>query len=333
MKHFVIVLAVLLATTAMGQDVFEKVGTSGAHFLDISVDAAVKGMGDAYAAQTLDHAGAIHYNPATLVYIDGWSAQFNSVQYLADINLIAGGVAYNMGALGTFGVGYRSLNSGDIEETTVTAQNGTGNTYTWNDLALGLSYARSFTDNFSFGVNLNYVNEAVSAYDLKASAWSADLGTYYQTQFKSLRLGMTIRNFGPEIDFNTSFIDYNNGEEVPERESYRPFPMPLTFQVGVAYDLIEGVGAHRLTVAADAVHSNDSAERLNVGLEYQFANMLNLRGGFYTNHNSASIMDGSLMGGLGLNLNVGGFNPRFDYSVANYTLLGMIHQFSITISG
>lgn len=330
MKLKVITLASLLILIQFnyGQQVFEKVGTSGAHFLDISIDAGVKGMGDAYSALMIDNAGAIHYNPATLVFIPQWSAHFGNVNWMAGMGVNSVAAAYDLGAAGTVGLSYRGLNSGKIGETTVTMQDGTGDFYEWVDMLLGVSYARSFTDRFSFGVNVNYISEKLAKYDLKATAWSADLGTFYETGFKSLRLGMTIRNFGPELDFNTSFIDFNNGEVVPTPEKYRPFPMPLTFQVGIAYDFFEDSKTQLLTVAADAVHPNDSAERVNVGFDYRFLNTIHIRGGAYSNHNSAS-----MMGGVGLDLNKIGINGRFDYSVGNYDILGFVHQFSMTISG
>ena len=144
------------------------------------------------------------------------------------------------------------------------------------------------------------------------------------TGFRSLRLGMTIRNFGPELDFETSFTDYNNGEIVPEESEYHPFHMPLTFQVGIAMDFLEDVKNQHLTIAIDAVHPNEAAERFNIGADYTFMNTIHLRGGGYTNHNSAS-----LFGGFGIEVSSIG---RFDYAISSYDLLGVIHQFSMTIS-
>lgn len=324
-----LIFILILATAQMvcGQEVFEKVGTSGAQFLDIPMDAGVVAMGNAYVAQIIPNANAVLLNPATLVYLPSWSAHFGSVQYFADINLTSAAFAYNLGALGTVGFAYKSLNSGAMKETTVDAQRGTGNTFEWTDMLLSASYARSFTDNFSFGMNLNYVNESIAAYDLSAAVWAIDLGTFYQTAFRSLRLGMTIRNFGPELDFNTSFTDYNNGEEILEPSEYHPYHLPLTFQVGVAYDFFEDLDNHLLTVEVDAVHPNEAAERLNIGFDYKFMNAIHIRSGGYTNHNTAG-----LMGGVGLEFDKVGYTGRFDYSVSSYDLLGAVHQFSMIIS-
>ena len=66
-----------------------------------------------------------------------------------------------------------------------------------------------------------------------------------------------------------------------------------------------------------------------MGMEYSFIDILFLRGGLYSNHNSASFM-----GGVGLNL--GEVTPiandfRFDMAVSNYGLLGFVKQFTVVI--
>jgi len=327
-RTIVLISLLLIGQGAVGQEIFEKVGTAGAHFLNVSVDAGVRGMGDALTAQKKADAFSSHYNPATLVYVPNYSASFGMVSYFADIAVSGGGVAYKINGIGTAALTYRSLNSGAMEETTVLQQEGTGNTFEWADVAIGLSFARAFTDRFSFGMNLNYVNQSISAYDLSASVWSVDLGTFYMTGFRSLRLGMTIRNFGPELDFETSFTDYNNGEIIPEESEYRAFHMPLTFQVGVAMDFFENTDKHLLTVAIDAVHPNESAERLNVGVNYRFMNTIHLRGGTWLSTPGAEPYS-HLFGGVGLEVASIG---RFDYAISTYDLLGEIHQFSLTIS-
>ena len=328
LRTLVLISLLLIGNGAVAQEIFEKVGTAGAHFLNVSVDASVRGMGDALTAQKKTDAFSTHYNPATLVYVPNYSASFGMVSYFADISVSGGGVAYKLPGIGTAALTYKSLNSGPMEETTVLQQDGTGNTFEWSDVAIGVSFARAFTDRFSFGMNLNYVNQSISAYDLSASVWSVDLGTFYMTGYKSLRLGMTIRNFGPELDFETSFTDYNNGEIIPEESEYRAFHMPLTFQVGVAMDFLEDTKNHLLTVAIDAVHPNESAERLNVGLDYSFMNTIHLRGGKWLVTPGAEPYS-HLFGGVGFELASIG---RFDYAVSSYDLLGTIHQFSLTIS-
>ncbi len=316
-----------------GQQDFEKVGTSGAHFLDISPDARVAGMANSVVGVQITDVSSVFYNPATLVHMPKTSFFFSQVNWFADIdyNAFACGIPT---MLGNIAVHVRQLTTGEIEETTVLEQQGTGRNYIWNDLAIGASWAHSLTDRFSFGVNVSWVTEMVDLYNYEASAWCVDIGTFYLTGFRSLKLGMSVKNFGPELDFtengeDAKFDDYHNGEYLPEPETYRPYHMPLTFQLGISYNLFENSPVHNLNVAIDAVHPNDSAERLNIGAQYSFFNLFFIRGGVYSNHNSASFM-----GGVGIDL--GKFTPighslRCDASVSNYGLLGFVKQFTIAI--
>ena len=333
-RHIIRIIPALLISLTVGQQDFEKVGTSGAHFLDISPDARVMGMANSVVGTKITDASAAFYNPAALVYMNGLNFFFSRVNWFAGINYHS--FSWGMKTpIGNIAVHMRQLSTGDIGETTVLEQQGTGRSFVWNDLALGVSWARSLTDRFSFGANLSLIKESVNLYNYDASAWAVDIGTLYITGFRSLKFGMSVRNFGPELDFeqdgkDATFDDYHNGELLPEPESYRPYHMPLMFQVGISYDFFEKLPNHKLMVAIDAVHPNDSAERLHLGMEYSFIDILFLRGGAYSNHNSASFM-----GGIGLDL--GKITPlandfRFDMAVSNYGLLGFVKQFTIAMS-
>ena len=335
MKHHKInILPILLISLAIGQLDFEKVGTSGAHFLDISPDARVAGMANSVVGTIITDASAVFYNPAALAYMSDSNIFFSRVNWFAGINYhsFSGGMKTPIGNIAAH---MRQLSSGDIIETTVQDQQGTGRSFVWNDLALGISWAQSLTDRFSFGANFSLIKESVNQYNYEASAWAVDIGTLYITGFRSLKFGMSVRNFGPELDFeqdgkDATFDDYHNGELLPVPESFRAYHMPLKFQVGVSYVLFEDSPNHKLMIAIDAVHPNDSSERLNLGIQYSFIDILFFRGGAYSNHNSASFM-----GGIGLDLGkitqlANDF--RFDMAVSNYGLLGFVKQFTIAMS-
>ena len=332
-RHSIRTIPILLISMAIGQQDFEKVGTSGAHFLDISPDARVMGMGNSVVGTKITDASAAFYNPAALVYMSGLNIFTSKVHWFAGINYtsLSGGM---ITPIGNIAIHMRQLSSGAMIETTVRKQQGTGRSFVWNDLALGVSWAQSLTDRFSFGANFSLIKESVSLYNYEASAWAVDIGTLYITGFESLKFGMSVRNFGPELDFeqdgkDATFDDYHNGQLLPEPESFRAYHMPLMFQVGVSYNFFEDLPNHNLMLAIDAVHPNDSSERLNVGMQYGFMNILFLRGGLYSNHNSASFM-----GGIGLDL--GQITPiandfRVDMAVSNYGLLAFVKQFTIAI--
>ncbi len=330
-KLVLLYLPLCLGYFVVAQQNFAKVGTSGSHFINISPDARYAALGNGGSGLINDNASSLFYNPASLVYLNHPSLVVSQVNWFADIKFsaLAGGMKSKYGSLG---FQLKTLNSGDIIETTVDQSDGTGRKYNWNDMLISLTGARSFTDQFSIGLNLGYLKQSVALYGLDASAYVVDLGALYRTGFRSLTLGMAVRNFGPELDFkvggkDAEFDDYNNGELLTEKESYRPFHMPLSFQVGITYTFLETNLKHSLLMALDGVHPNDSDERLNVGLEYSFMNLLFVRCGAYSNHDS-----GRYMGGFGLDLSKL-FSPkiRVDYALSDYSLIGAVSQISLGI--
>ena len=68
-QHLIKAIPILLIAFGIGQD-FEKVGTSGAHFLDISPDARVVGMANSVIGTKITDASAVFYNPAALVHMN-----------------------------------------------------------------------------------------------------------------------------------------------------------------------------------------------------------------------------------------------------------------------
>jgi len=328
-KIVVLCLALVTGLKAGGgsssTEIVPKSGTSGAHFLSISPDAQFAAMGNAFTAYKNTSASSVFYNPSTLVYVENSDLFFGMVDWFAGIKLTSAAYAMKMGPDRAIAFHYRALDSGNITETNILNPNGTGNQFAWKSLAVGVSTATKLTERFSFGVNLYYLKEGVARYNMESSAWGVDISTFYLTGFRSLKLGMAIRNFGPELDFGKTFVDFANGDTVAVAEEYRPYHIPLTFQIGISYEFLENDQNQRLIVSVDGVHPNDSLERLQVGAEYTYLDMLSVRGGFYSNHDSASIM-----GGVGLNLQpLIQQDISFNYSLSNYGLIGFVHQFSI----
>lgn len=345
-----------MAVTASISQEFAKVGTAGAQFLKIGVGSRGIAMGEAFDAVGND-VSSIFWNPAGLALVKKNSALFSHANWLADIKYQAVAIAHNIPRVGVVGISAAFLNSGEMNETTVEMQNGTGRTFSANNLMLGASFARMLTDRFSIGGNIKYVEEKLA--DEKATAWGVDIGTLYWTGFKSLRLGMSIRNFGPELQFKGTYQDYDNGSWVidaathaPEQKKYLPYHMPMTFRVSLAYDLVEKENT-LLTLASDLAHPNDDVERLNVGAELKVLNALALRIGYtglvgimkredtetenvdtdqevsYSIHNYTQ----NFSAGIGLDMNLKGLGSYcFDYAYSDFGVLDWVHRMSLTVN-
>ncbi len=307
------VLLLLLPVLAFGQD-FAKVGTVGAQFLKIGVGARAAGMAGAFEGVS-DDITAIFWNPSGLAKLENLSVFLSHTSYLADIGCEALAVAKNFEDIGVFGFSLFYLGSGDIERTTVQNPDGGIGSFSTEHWYAGLTYARRLTDKFSFGANVKFVRERL---DFETStAWATDLGVQYFTGFKSLRVAMSIRNFGPEIQLSGEYYDLDNGVPLSKPSEYLPYHFPMTFRLGAAMELYEA-GPNRLTAALDVEHPNDNLERIRVGMEAVFMDIIALRGGYSFRHDTENL-------GLGA-----GFlweNFALDYSYTDFGVLDWVHRF------
>jgi len=303
---------------------FAKVGTFGAQFLKIGVGSRAVSMGESNVALSDNGAEAAYWNPAGLEYIKGQSLMVSHIQWLADIRYDAAAYAYSLGNTGTLALSFSILGSGDMEVTTVEQQQGTGETFNTADYMVGISFARAMTDKFRVGGTIKYVRERLE--NESASAVGIDIGTLYYSGFHSLRMGMMIRNFGPELRFTGSYYDYDNGVRLEEKKKYMPFHLPMTFGFGLAMDVISS-GDHKLVMASEAVHPPDNLERINLGGEYTFKNILSFRSGYCFRHD----VQGPSFGlGIKYSFSETG-NFQLDYAYTDYGILDMVQRVTLGI--
>jgi len=287
-----------------------KVGTAGVQFLELGVSARAIGAGDAFLAIS-DDASAVYYNPAGLTQIAEREAMFTHVSYLADINYDFAGLAYPTTKFGgVWGVGFYMLNAGEMDITHPEGSKenwGTGQTFTAKDYALSLSYARSLTDRFSFGMTLKLIDELLDTE--RAVGWAADMGTLYNTGFRGFKIAMVVSNFGPDLKFIQDEC-----------------PLPMNFKFGGVLDVYRK-GNHSATFSVEGSHPNDNMEKFNAGIEYWFKDMFSLRLGDHFEYDT-----GGISAGLGLKMSVSKRQLKFDYGYHDMGLLEGFHRFSVGLS-
>jgi len=315
------VVAFLLLPADAEASSFAKVGTVGAQFLQIGVGARGVGMGGAFIA-TADDPSAAYWNPGALVKVAGTQAQFSGTQLYADILYGNGIVTYERPGVGTFGFQFGLLSSGDMDVTTVEDPDGTGETFTCSDMVAGLTFSRMLTDRFSAGLTVKYVRETWD--DVSAGGVAVDLGTLYDTGFKTLRIGMTIQHFGPELTPDGEFTTYFSGDD--SLQVYDSYSMPMTFKLGMAMDVLQTAN-HHITVEVDGVHPPDNLEQVNLGAEYWFNNMFALRGGYRVNTDEEG-----LAAGAGFRIPMNGATLSLDYAYQDFNRLEMVHRASLGVS-
>ena len=298
-----------------------RVGLSGWQFLRLNGSASQAGMAGAFTAAYEGDVNDIFGNPSGLAEVENIGVAFNQVSWIADIGYQSFAVAKKYGG-GVVGLSFVSLDYGTMDETinsTVTGETRTeavvtGNTFTAGDVAVGISYARKVTDRLSIGGNYRLVTETIA--DLSMNNYSFDIGTTYYTGFKSLRLSMVARNFGPDVNL-TGWSEELQTEPVDIK-------MPVDFRVGLAIDLLDD---ESLTYAIEFTHPNDGPEKINVGARYIFNKMLTLRGGYRANYDEEGLTFGA-----GFNLPLGGMATRIDYAFVDFGRLQQVHMVSIGLS-
>jgi long-subunit fatty acid transport protein len=301
------VAVALMPSQALAQ---AKVGTTGAQFLELGVSARAMGMAEAYTAVANDIT-AVYYNPAGLTSLYGREAALTYIDMPADVGFGFGAYAMPLESIGgVLGVSFYHLTSGEMIERTWSrgTQAGTGRTFGWNDVALGVSYGRYLTDRFSLGFSVKFVGQFVHEYS--ASGWSADVGTMYDTGHRGFKIAMVITNFGPDLTMIS-----------------QSYPLPINFKFGGSINLVEQTD-HLVTFAAEGSHPSDNLEKYNTGLEYTFKSRFSLRAGHRFNYDE----DGFTAGG-GLMVPFGEESEiRVDYAFQDFGILTQVHRFSLAFA-
>jgi hypothetical protein len=161
-------------------------------------------------------------------------------------------------------------------------EEGTGETYSAMDMAVGLSYARKLAQWFGFGASIKYVSSGI--WHMRASAAAVDLGVRVETGFFSpdgnrengLAIGMSIANYGTKMQYDGMDLlqpidistDNGNYSDVEGQFRLQSWELPLIFRVGVSVIPVK-TAWHQLCVAVDALHPNNNCESVNVGCEYR----------------------------------------------------------------
>ncbi len=212
---------------------------------------------------------------------------------------------------------------------------GTGEQYGARDYAIALTYALTFTNRFSFGISAKYIEQQI--WHENGSAIAIDLGIFYKTPVEGLSLGMSMSNFGNELQLRGRDIDstidpdeeHENVDRVPVEYKTGSYPLPLLFRAGISYEADMGrLGSALITM--DLNHPSNNTESINIGAEYGFAGMFYLRGGF------ENMFEENREGGLTLGGGIDYYKPgsmgfRVDYAWSDWGVLESSNRFSIGI--
>jgi len=263
----------------------KRIATAGATELLIPVGARNTALAGANMAG-VKGVDAIYWNPAGVALSDqSAEAMFSHQNWIGDINVSYLAAVTNMGAIGSIGLSVKSLNFGDIMETTVANPEGTGSTFSPNYLTVGATYSRKMTDRILFGITAKMVSEKIMG--TAASGLGFDFGLQYVSPVSGLKLGVALTNFGGNMKFEGNNLEQRvvlpgtdagavlTSVAVPTAK----FEMPSQLKIGVSYALDFGQDLG-LDLMGTFVNNAYSFDQYIVGGEVNLMNMFFLRASY-----------------------------------------------------
>lgn len=303
-KIFILAI-VMLGVVFAGDEA--RLGTTAGAQVSIPVGARDFAMAGADLVYTRG-VDAVYWNPASIAGIQGANGTFSNMSYIADVNVNYFAVGSVLGGFGNIGFTAKTIDFGDILITTVEAMDGTGATFSPTFMTMALTYGKAFTDRINFGITGKMVYESIPR--ASASTVAFDIGVQYVdfANIKGLGLALVLKNIGGDMHYHGSGL-----KTEATSEKYTEFfdreasydQLPSSYSMGTSYKIGESI-----LLGASFVSNNNSYDEFNIGGEYNFNNMIYLRGGL----NSAMVQDVDKDNVL--------FGPSFGFGI-HYELLGV----------
>jgi len=330
MKYFrFLLLGLFFSSLVYSQDIPDivtKVATSAANWLKLESGARGIGMGGSQTASGVG-VSAIPYNPSSLTFIGSdQEVYYSKVNYLV-------GISHNTIAYGrkmTFsdylGLHLFYLDSGPMGVTTLEEPDGTGEDFRVTNFALRLVYAKILTDRLRIGGCIKYIREDI--YTMYMQSFLLDIGSNFDTGIYGIMLGMSVSNFGPDVQFHGEGLNVPVPSDLDSDETLlrrtKKFPVPLVFRLGLTKEILgsEEGATHRLIASVDGINPIDYVLNWSVGAEYSWQDMVFVRSGTHLGHDAPGLSFG---GGLRWNY------ISVDYAYVNYGILEETHQFGISL--
>jgi len=303
-----VILAFGLSSAFAGNE--NRIGTAGAQELLIPAGSRGASMAGAVVADA-SGVDAIYWNPAGLATLyEGTEAMFTHLPYIADIDVEYAAVGTAVEDFGTLGVAVKVVDVGEWEETTQDDPEGTGRFYGPTLTVVGLTYAKSLTNNINFGVTGNFIRENI--FEVSATGYSFDFGFTYETRFRGLKFGFVMKNYGPDMHFEGRGFDRTaEDEQRPTSSRNANFELPTSFNLGISYNFLQS-GANSATLAGNFRANNQANDYWQGGMEYGYDEKFFVRAGYNYSEQEGYIYGATL--GLGAAIPVGGSTLTLEYT-------------------
>ena len=300
-----------------------KVAQAGFKFLDYPIGARSASLAGAVSTVPGD-AHSVFWNPAGLAFIKGRSGQAfgGYTKWIADTKYSYGGFAYNVNGANAFGFGLMTVDNGTIQGTKINSRAAEGFEFTTpfkvNEYYGSVAYARKVTDRFSVGGAFKVAHQDLGQANIlnplnqvqtianKETKWAFDLGTYFDTGFRTVTLGLNVNNYARTVNYQ--------GEN---------FELSRRVAFAFSTDLL-ALSNHRnekqqLVFMMDVEKPLDFNERVLTAMEYLYMAPKSpfgvaLRAGYRINHDTETF---SVGGGLKFKTS-GGRGVSVDYAYKQF---------------
>jgi hypothetical protein len=262
----------------------QRIGQAGAPELLINPWAGATGWGEANVA-SVSGLEALYLNIAGSAFLNTTQLGYANTNWLVgtDITINSIGLVQKVGDAGALGVYVQNMDLGEIETTTTENPEGGLGTFNPRYSTIGISFAKEFSNSIYGGAVLKIISGGIS--DVKTTGVAIDAGIQYVTGAqRQAHFGITLRNVGPTMKYTGDGMSFRgtvppNGVDMTVEHRSADFELPTQVKIGLAYDFNFGVG-QRLTVAGAFTSNSFSKDQFHLGLEYDFKNILQLRGGY-----------------------------------------------------
>lgn len=212
-KHITFIILLLIPFLADAQ----LGGNHVYEFVSIPTSARAAALGGSVIAIDDGDISLANNNPALFSAETNGKFALEYINYISDVNFGHASYARHIKDLGTFGLGLQYLSGGEF---VAADENGVKyGTFGTTEIALDLSYAKSFDSIFSIGATMKPIYSQLESYN--SFGLLMDIGAKYTSKNKTFTAGLVLKNMGSQITL------YND-----EYES-----VPFDIQVGVSKKL------------------------------------------------------------------------------------------------
>ncbi len=297
-------LVFILFSTVLGAQTVRKYSNE---FMNIGVDAAAFGMGNAVVASSND-VNSGYWNPAGLIHLEDKQLAIMHASYFANIaNYDYAAFAMPLDDRSAIGISVIRFGVDDILNTTRLIDE-QGNIdynrislFSTADYGITFSYARKLPlDGFNYGVNAKVIRRVIGEF---ASSWGFGLDAAIQFQNDKWMFGAMVR------DITTTYNAWTINEEkfaeiqdaIPDQNQEIPETTEITIpklQLGAArkfvfnydYSLMAEVDLNfRFAQTNDLISTSFASITPSLGLEFGYIEMVYVRAGIGNFQNSPTL--------------------------------------------